>query len=107
MKKLTMLRTTKIKQVYWLLPTVFGILIILGLYPGLGGEGAQRNITTYREKMDNSGFLVPLIYGYWPDFIFGWLYSLALFQISIFSIGMKLIFDKLENQRIRRCIIGY
>ena len=100
-----MLRTTKIKQVYWLLPTVFGILIILGLYPGLGGEGAQRNIATYREKMDNSGFLVPLIYGYWPDFIFGWLYSLALFQISIFSIGMKLIFDKLENQRIRRFII--
>jgi hypothetical protein len=102
MKKLTMLKAMKIKQVYWLLPTFFGILIILGLYPGLGGEGAQRNISIYREKMDNSGFLVPLIYGYWPDFIISWLYSFAIFQITIFSIGMKLIFNKLEDQVIRK-----
>ena len=53
MKKLTMLKTIKIKQFYWLLPTFFGILIILGLYPGFDGEGAQRNSSTYREKMDN------------------------------------------------------
>jgi len=106
MKKLTMLRTIKIKQFYWLLPTFFGILIILGLYPGLGGEGAQRNVSTYRQKMDNGGFLLPLIYGYWPDFIIGWLYSFAVFQITIFSIGMKLIFDKLENPVIRKIFIS-
>ena len=100
-----MLRTIKIKQFYWLLPTFFGILTILGLYPGLGGEGAQRNISTYREKMDNGGFLVPLIYGYWPDFIIGWLYSFAILQITIFSIGMKLIFNKLENPAIRKIFI--
>lgn len=100
-----MLKAMKIKQVYWLLPTFFGILIILGLYPGLGGEGAQRNISIYREKMDNSGFLVPLIYGYWPDFIISWLYSFAIFQITIFSIGMKLIFNKLEDQVIRKIFI--
>ena len=100
-----MLITIKIKQVYWLLPTFLGILIILGLYPGLGGEGAQRNISTYREKMDNSGFLVPLLYGYWPDLIIGWLYSLAIFQLTIFSIGMKLIFNKLENPAIRKIFI--
>lgn len=97
MKKLAMPNSIKSKQTFWLLYILFGVLIIFGLHPGMGGEGAQRNISSYKEKVDNSGFLVPLIYGYWPDFIIGWLYSFAIFQITIFSIGMKLIFNKLEN----------
>lgn len=103
--KLTIPNSTKTKQPFWLLYILFGVLIIFGLYPGMGGEGAQRNISSYKEKMDNGGFLVPLIYGYWPDFIIGWLYSFAILQITIFSIGMRLIFNKLENPSIRKIFI--
>jgi hypothetical protein len=81
------------------------VFLIIGMYPGVGGEGAQRNIPIYNDKYDNSGFLLPLIYGYWPNLFGSWLFTLGLLQICLYSIGMKFIFDNLGNKFLRLTFI--
>jgi hypothetical protein len=73
----------------------------VGLYPGVGGEGAQRSIKFYHDKFDNSGFLVPLIYGYWPNLFGSWLFALGLIQICLYTIGMYLILNNLKIYKLR------
>ncbi len=105
LKKLQFVMSFKMKRFFQLLLILFCALLILGLYPGQGGEGAQREVSRFQDKHDLSGFFTPLVYGFWPNSWFGWLYSLTLFQIAVYSIGMKLIFKKLINNNLRRIFI--
>ena len=105
MKKLQFVMSFKMRRFFQLFLILFCALLILGLYPGSGGEGAQREVSRFQDKHDLSGFFTPLVYGFWPSLWSGWLYSLTLFQIAVYSIGMKLIFKKLLNKNLRRIFI--
>jgi len=73
----------------------FGILalFLFSNFPGRGGlEGDQRNLAHLNERSDNWGFLVPLIYGEWPDGFLPWRYSLIVFQLLCLWVGLWLIF---------------
>lgn len=80
---------------------LFMVLFIVGLYPGVGGEGAQRSINSYNEKFDNGGFLLPLIYGYWPNLFGSWLFTLGLIQICLYTIGMYFILKNIKIFKLR------
>ena len=84
---------------------IFITLILIGVYPGIGGEGNQRNTNLIQEKTDFGGFLVPLLYGYWPDSPINWLYSLTIFQVAVYLIGMKLIYNQLKYTVIKQLFL--
>lgn len=106
MKKLRLLKSFEIKRHYQLPLILFSSCLLIGLYPGVGGEGAQREVSRFLDKHDFSGFVTPLVYGFWPDSWISWLYSLSIFQIAIYSAGMKFFFDKLRNITLRNVFIG-
>jgi hypothetical protein len=105
LKKFRPLKSFEIKRYYQLPLILFSIFLVIGLYPGVGGEGAQREVPRFLDKHDFSGFVTPLVYGFWPDSWISWLYSLSIFQIVIYSTGMKLFFDKLSNNTLRNMFI--
>jgi hypothetical protein len=67
------------------------IFVFLGAFPGFGGEGSQRNVKSISNKTDFSGFIIPVLYGYWPETSSNWLYSFTLFQLILYFIGIYLI----------------
>lgn len=80
-------------------------LAILGLYPGMGGEGSQRDIDLWENRTDGAGFILSLLYDYWPNLFNNWLYSFSLFQITMYLIGTKFIFDSLVSSKMRKFLI--
>ena len=79
---------------------IFGIafsLVVMGIYPGSGGEGAQRELTGLNTKRDWWNFATAALYGFWPDKFFPWTFTLALVQLIIYSLGIFLISKNLRS----------
>lgn len=75
-----------------------GFLILLPFGNG-GLEGDQRNLLSL-EKSDNWNFIVPFVYGQWPDFLGSWKISLTVFQLLLFWLGIYLIFKNFQFDRL-------
>lgn len=105
MKKLRLLKSFEINKFYKLSLVLFCIFLAIGLYPGIGGEGAQREVSRFQDKHDFSGFFTPFVYGFWPDSWMSWLFSLSVVQVAIYSAGMKLFFTNLSNNTLRKIFI--
>jgi hypothetical protein len=75
-----------------------GFLILLPFGNG-GLEGDQRNLMSL-ERSDNWNFIVPFVYGQWPDFLGSWKTSLTVFQLLLFWLGMYLIFKDFQFDRL-------
>ena len=82
-----------------------GFLILLPFGNG-GLEGDQRNLLSL-EKSDNWNFIVPFVYGQWPDFLGSWKISLTVFQLLLFWLGIYLIFKNFQFDRLSACIFFF
>ena len=82
---------TKNRLVFLFVLSIF----IFATFPGKGGlEGDQREILNLKDRNDNWGIVVPLFVGEWPNILGHWRFSLVLFQLSLYWIGLWLIFEK-------------
>ncbi len=71
----------------------FCLIFLVSLYSGNGGlEGDQRDLDM-SDRIDNWGFIVPFVYGEWPNFFGHWRFTLTLLQISVLWFGLYLIFQ--------------
>ena len=88
------LTAVKLKQSWFLtLSLVYMPLLAVATFPGRGGyEGGQREIDVFSQKIYWWGFITPFLYGKWPNLNGYWNYSLGIFQISIYWLGIYLIF---------------
>jgi hypothetical protein len=65
---------------------------IFATFPGKGGlEGDQREIHSLGDRIDNWGFMVPWLYGEWPNILVSWRFSLVIFQLCALWIGLYLL----------------
>ena len=71
-------------------------LIVVGIFPGSGGEGAQRELEKLSQKRDWWNFATAALYGMWPDSKLPWTYTLTLFQLSLYLLGVWLILMKFK-----------
>jgi len=70
----------------------FCLIFLVSLYSGNGGlEGDQRDFDM-SDRIDNWGFIVPFIYGEWPNFFGHWRFTFTLLQILVLWFGFYLIF---------------
>ena len=76
---------------------VFTVFLIVGLYPGMGGEGAQRDISTIQNKLGITSFIVILIYGSMPEFLLGYLFWVSLLQLIFYIVGVYFILEGLNK----------
>jgi hypothetical protein len=76
-------------------------------FPGKGGlEGDQRTVALLSERNDNWGFLVPFLYGEWPDLLGHWRFSLVLLQLCILWLGLHLLIPRhSDNGRSSRFLL--
>ena len=93
------------KNLYLIILASTSFLAVLGLYPGMGGEGQQRGVALWENKIDQSGFILAVLYDYWPNFFNSWLYSLSLLQIVMYLIGTKFIYGFLSSPKMRKLYI--
>lgn len=93
------------KNLYLIILASTSFLAILGLYPGMGGEGQQRGVTLWENKVDTSGFILAVLYDFWPNFFNSWLYSLSLFQLVLYLIGTKFIYGSISTSKMRKFLI--
>ena len=77
----------------------------MGLYPGMGGEGAQRDIRTIQNKLGVTSSIVILIYGSMPDFLLGYLFWISLLQVIFYIIGVHFILESLNKLRSKIFLI--
>ena len=84
---------------------VFTVFLIVGLYPGMGGEGAQRDISTIQNKLGITSFIVILIYGSMPDFLLGYLFWVSLLQLIFYIVGVYFILEGLNKLRSKIFLI--
>ena len=93
------------KNLYLIILASTSFLAVLGLYPGMGGEGQQRGVALWENKIDQSGFILAALYDYWPNFFNSWLYSLSLFQLVLYLIGIKFIYGSIWTPKMRKFLI--
>lgn len=79
------------------------LILGLGIYPGSGGDVSQREINSMSSRSDWWGFMTSFTYGYWPAGYFTWQFTLGVFQLCIFLMGMGLVF-KGNDSKIERAI---
>ena len=99
------LNTQKTRNYLKYFGLVFVVFLIVGLYPGMGGEGAQRDISTIQNKLGVTSFIVIFIYGYMPDFLLGYLFWLSLLQLIFYIVGVYFIFESLNKLRSKVFLI--
>jgi len=84
-------------------PLFLGLLlaigIVVGVYPGTGGEGSQREIAGIENKFDWWNFSTAFLYGYWPATFGNWQFTLTIFQLSCYTIGICLFYVSLTSNR--------
>ena len=78
------------------------VLVIVGIFPGVGGEGAQREIPVLSEKQDWWNFSTAALYGLWPNGFFPWTFSLTIAQLMIYAVGVWLMRRELKLSQNRR-----
>ena len=78
------------------------VFVVVGIFPGTGGEGAQREIPALDEKRDWWNFSTAALYGLWPDGYYPWTFSLTLAQLVIYVFGVWLIHRELQLSQNRK-----
>ena len=73
----------------------------MAIFPGSGGEGGQREINEFSEKIDWWNFAPAALYGKWPSFGSNWTYTLSLFQFLLFIFSTFLIYKELLEKKLR------
>lgn len=81
------------------------VLVVVGIFPGTGGEGAQREIPSLNDKRDWWNFATASLYGLWPTGVFPWTYSLTIAQLGIYATGVWLIGREIHLKRNRKVFI--
>lgn len=89
--------------------SIAAIIFLFATFPGKGGlEGGQREILRMDQRSDNWGFIVPFVYGNWPDLFGQWRFSLVFLQLSLFWVGLWfLLRDSWHFGRRRRLYIVF
>jgi hypothetical protein len=85
--------------IFWILI----LLVVIGIYPGTGGEGGQRDLVGLDQKTDWWNFGTAALYGLWPNGLLPWAYTLTIIQLIIYAVGVYLIaksFNPGANQKI-------
>jgi hypothetical protein len=103
--KLLVLNTQKTRNYLKYLAIIFAVFLIVGLYPGMGGEGAQRDISTIQNKLGVTSFIVIFVYGSMPDFLLGYLFWVSLLQLIFYIIGVYFILESLNKLRSKIFLI--
>jgi hypothetical protein len=78
--------------------------VLAGIFPGTGGEGAQRETPALDEKRDWWNFATAALYGFWPNGFVPWKFSLTVVQLTIYAVGIWLINRELQIRRNRRVL---
>lgn len=78
------------------------VFVVVGIFPGTGGEGAQREIPALDEKRDWWNFSTAALYGLWPDGYYPWTFSLTIAQLVIYVLGVWLIYRELQLSQNRK-----
>ena len=83
-------------RLFWIL--LFVATFLFSTFPGKGGlEGDQRNIPSMGNRNDNWGFVVPFIFGNWPNVFGQWRFSVVVLQLFLFWIGLWLLLRGVWN----------
>ena len=80
------------------------LLITIGIFPGTGGEGAQRDFSKLNQKRDWWNFVTAALYGTWPNKIAPWTYSLTVAQLLLYALGIYLISKEVQSQQNRKVL---
>lgn len=78
--------------------------VAIGIYPGTGGEGAQREFPALNGKLDWWNFATAALYGLWPSGFYPWAFSLTITQLVIYSLGVLLINREIQLKQNRRVL---
>jgi hypothetical protein len=89
------------RSLRFLIGALLLILFIAGIFPGTGGEGAQRESQNLSEKTDWWNFATAGLYGSWPNFFGSWEFSLTVVQVLIYLLGIYLISRELSLKQNR------
>ena len=81
---------------------ILTVFVVVGIFPGTGGEGAQREIPALDEKRDWWNFSTAALYGLWPDGYVPWTFSLTIAQLVIYVLGVWLIYRELQLSQNRK-----
>jgi len=89
------------RSLRFLIGALLLILFIAGIFPGTGGEGAQREFQNLSQKTDWWNFATAGLYGSWPNFFGSWEFSLTVVQMFIYLLGIYLISRELTLKQNR------
>ncbi len=81
------------------IPLAIGVSI--GVYPGTGGEGSQREIAGLEDKIDWWNFSTAFLYGYWPTTFNNWQFTLTILQMSCYALGIYSFYKLLSSHRYK------
>lgn len=81
------------------IPLAIGVSV--GVYPGTGGEGSQREIAGLEDKIDWWNFSTAFLYGYWPTTFNNWQFTLTILQLSCYTLGIYLFYKLLSSHRYK------
>ena len=76
--------------------------VVVGIFPGTGGEGSQREIPALDEKRDWWNFSTAALYGLWPNGYYPWTFSLTIAQLVIYALGVWLIHRELRLRQNKK-----
>jgi len=97
-----MSRISSSQRIKVALVVILLVFIAVGIFPGTGGEGAQRENPTINEKRDWWNFATAALYGLWPNGFWPWTFSLTITQLIIFATGSWLINRELRLDQNRK-----
>ena len=99
----TLLHSRKFQVViFW----TFILIAVVGIYPGTGGEGGQRDLAGLDQKTDWWNFGTAALYGLWPNGLLPWSYTLTIVQLTIYAFGVFLIRKNLKPGANRKILTG-
>lgn len=93
----------RLKSFFWVISLAIGVAV--GVYPGTGGEGSQREIAVLEDKTDWWNFSTAFLYGYWPTTFDNWQFTLTILQLSCYTLGIYSFFVSLTSDRYRRLFL--
>ena len=93
----------RLKSFFWVIPLAIGVAV--GVYPGTGGEGSQREIAGLEDKIDWWNFSTAFLYGYWPTTFDNWQFTLTILQLSCYTLGIYSFYVSLTSNRYKRLLL--
>ncbi len=80
--------------------------LTIGIFPGTGGEGAQRELQDFDQKTDWWNFATAGLYGLWPNVLGPWEFSLTVVQLLIYLFGIYLFYREFKLPQNRKLFIA-